>query len=246
MSMTFGSHPWAFSHAGCVLPFCPHVSLYNAPGLFSYPDTCSLIDSQRDLYITHRQLTRAGQWCVSCFWLRLCVLNSHGPPVGQHKADGVWERCCWSVQPTAGLAWPCFFFFSFLPQRRAEEKKGRKTKMRVRPCQCVEMWLMCQRIPPTTQTPHCWIEGRLWQTLTSKLRHAAEEINDRQQKNRLMVQNENTTYKLIKKKKKFYSYFLNLLLFHFTPAVIINLSLSSLHPAFCNFHKKTLYHFIWW
>lgn len=57
-------------------------------GCLATPTTCRVIDSQRDLYITDRQLTRGGQWCISCFWPGICVLNSHGPPAGWHKADG--------------------------------------------------------------------------------------------------------------------------------------------------------------
>lgn len=171
-------------------------------GCLATPASCSVIDSQRDLYITDRQLTRAGQWCVPCFWLQICVLNSHGPPAGWHKTDGS-SRAAFLIGSTPGR--PCmslFLFLSILQWRGGWGEKSRNSQ-KERDGEwvnrCVEMWLMCQqfRIPPTTQTPRCWIQGSsVGQTLTSKFRHAAEELNEWQRKTRLTVQSVKTAYKL--------------------------------------------------
>lgn len=80
-------------------------------GCLATPASCSVIDSLRDLYITDRQLTRAGPWCVPCFWLRICVLNSHGPPAGWHKADGSL-RAAFLISSAPGR--PCMLLFLFL------------------------------------------------------------------------------------------------------------------------------------
>lgn len=79
-------------HTLAVLPFCPHVSFHNAPWLFSYPGSLQHDWQPAGPFITDRRLTRARQWCVTCFWPKIDVLNSHGPPAGWHKAEGSLRR----------------------------------------------------------------------------------------------------------------------------------------------------------
>ena len=138
-STTFGSHPWAFSHAGC-FAFLPFLFLFIMHrGCLATPASCGVIDSRWDLYITDRQLTRGGQWCVSWLWPGMCVLNSHGPPAGWHKADGSL-RAVFLIGSAPRRAMHAIVSFSFLfchgeggwVKRKKERRNNEREKERER------------------------------------------------------------------------------------------------------------------
>lgn len=144
-------------HTLAVFPFCPPVSFHNAAGLFSYPDNLPR-DWQPAGPLHNRQAADEGRTVVHFLFLAgdLCFEFSRSPC---GLTQGWWEFES-SVSDGPGIC--CFFFFLFCHGEgvKSERAEGpRKEKEQVRLCGCVEMWLMCQKflIPPTTQTPHCWI-----------------------------------------------------------------------------------------
>lgn len=117
-------------------------------GCLATPTTCGVIDSQRDLYITDRQLTRGGQWCVSCFWPGIRVLNSHGPPAGWHKAYGSL-RAAFLIGSDR-----LFLFLSFLPQTGGEERRSGRAKKKKKKNRGRELGLwMCWNVTHVPKIP---------------------------------------------------------------------------------------------
>lgn len=120
-------------------------------GCLATPTTCRVIDSQRDLYITDRQLTRGGQWCISCFWPGICVLNSHGPPAGWHKADGSLRAAFLMGQGSV-----VSFSFSSATVRGWREKELKGQEKRRSKLDCVMCWNVTHvpEIPDSSHHPN--------------------------------------------------------------------------------------------
>lgn len=148
-SLSIFTH-WLFCLSALLFLFIMH------RGCLATPASCSVIDSQWDLYITDKQLTRGGQWWVSWFWPRICVLNSHGPPAGWHKADGSLRAALLIGSAPGGPCMPLFLFLSFLPRRGGEvveEKQGGRDNERAREWMC---WNVTHvpKIPDSSHHPN--------------------------------------------------------------------------------------------